>query len=132
MLAHDAQYTVVRSDALLTKQHALFSWQVLGAGPVIETEPDSASRYINETLDRWLSTLSPEDRERFIDALFELLGASGATTLKELSGSLHAGAPAMAIAFTKLDNPSRLVLVRGVKELASAALASLNPTDKNG
>lgn len=130
MLAHDAQYTVVRSDALLAKQHALFSWQVLGAGPVVEPEPDAASRYINETLDAWLETLSPQDRERFIDALFELLGASGAVTLKELSANLHAGAPAMAAAFAKLDPPSRQVLVRGVKTLAAAALSQLNPSEK--
>ena len=131
LLAHGADYTVVRSDALLARQHELFSWQVLGAQPITESEPDAASRYINETLDTWLETLSPEDRERFIDALFELLSASGASTLKELSANLHAGAPAMAAAFTKLDTPSRLVLVRGVKELASAALSNLNLSDKN-
>lgn len=130
LLAHDACFTVVRSDALLTHQHSLFSWQVLGAAPVAESEPDAASRYINETIDRWLETLPTEDRERFIDALFELLRASGATTLKELSSNLHAGAPAMAAAFARLDTPSRLVLVKGVKELASAALSVLPRPEK--
>lgn len=130
LLAHDGHFTVVRSDALLAKQHALYSWQVLGPAPITESEPDATSRFINETIDRWLETLPSEDRERFINALFELLCASGATTLKELSSNLHAGAPAMAAAFAKLDNPSRLMLVKGVKLLASAALSGLSLPDK--
>jgi hypothetical protein len=130
LLAHDAHYTVVRSDALLVRQHALFSWQVLGSAPIPEKEPDAASRYINETIDAWLATLPPQDRERFIDALFELLSASGASTLRELSSTLRAGAPAMAAAFARLDPPSRLVLVKGIKLLASAALAGLSLTEK--
>ena len=130
LLAHDGHFTVVRSDALLARQHALYSWQVLGPAPVTESEPDAASRFINETIDRWLETLPSEDRERFINALFELLRASGATTLNELSSNLHAGAPAMAAAFAKLDNPSRLVLVKGIKLLASAALSGLSLPEK--
>lgn len=126
LLAHDAHFTVVRSDALLANQHALYSWQVLGPAPVAESGPDAASRYINVTIDRWLETLSAEDRERFINALFELLHASGATTLHELSANLHAGAPAIAAAFTKLDSPSRLVLVKGIRLLASAALSGFS------
>lgn len=131
LLAHDGQYTVVRSDALLARQHSLYSWQVLGPAPVLESEPDAASRYINETIDAWLHTLSVEDRERFINALFELLSASGANTLKELSANLSTGAPAMAAAFARLDAPSRLVLIEGVKRLASTALSSIAlPQDK--
>lgn len=129
LLAHDAQFTVVKSDALLARQHELYQWEVLGPAPVEENAPDAASRYINETIDRWLETLSPADRERFIDAIFALLSASGATTLQELSKNIRAGAPAIAAAFAKLDNPSRLVLVKGIKLLASAALAGITGGD---
>ena len=36
----------------------------------------------------------------------------------------------MAAAFARLDTPSRLVLVKGVKELASAALSVLPRPEK--
>lgn len=127
LLAHDGAYTVVRSDAVLARQHSLYSWQVLGASPILEDAPDMASRYINAAIDEWLTTLSPEDRGRFIDALFELLTASGAATLQEFSARLTTGAPAMASAFAHLDAPSRAVLIEGVKRLASCALNAAVP-----
>lgn len=125
LLAHDSAFTVIDSSASGVNQHELYSWQVLGPAFVKEAAPDATSRYVQRTIDLWLSSLPAEDRERFVNALFVLLDASGAKTIVELQSHLRTSASSMAVAFARLDAPSRDVLLSAAKLLAESALHTL-------
>nr|MBR4280226.1 DUF2974 domain-containing protein [Clostridia bacterium] len=84
LLAYHPDYTVVKSDALGLLQHDTFTWQVLGTRFVEVPEVDVSSQLVNQTVHAWLSRVTPEQRRRFVDTLFDLLEATGATTMKEL------------------------------------------------
>lgn len=43
------------------------------------------SEFIDQTITNWLNEVSPEQREKFIDTLFEILNATEAETLAQLS-----------------------------------------------
>lgn len=127
LLAHDASYTVVRSTAIGVLQHLPHTWQVIGARFVTEERPDAASRYINRTVDMWLKSTSPEKRELFIGALFELLNSTNVRTINELAAHWRSSSVSIASSLVNMDGPTRQVLIEVMKLLASSAIRNLPP-----
>ena len=65
-------------------QHDLYSWQVLG-DKFVRDELTTSSEFIDQTITDWLRAVEPEQREIFIDTLFEILNATEAKILSEIS-----------------------------------------------
>ena len=125
LLDHEEDYTVVRSDQSGLFQHSPFSWQILGPGFVEVERVTDASRFVSRTLKEWVASLTPERREQFVDLLFEVLGASGAQTMAELSeGGLQAAAAGLR-RLRALDGADRLMLFQALARLAEAARNSM-------
>ena len=62
----------------------------------------------------WLKELSPEQRERFVEGLFQVLTASGASTLTDLKEDGLKSAGAMVRAMKDLDKETRDALIDAV------------------
>ncbi len=103
LLAYHPEYTVVKSDGVSLLQHDLFSWQVLGTGLVTVTELDVSSQLVDQTVHAWLSKIDPEKRRIFVDTIFDILEASGASTVKELLRDVPANLPAVLKALSRVD-----------------------------
>ena len=73
LLAHEEPYTVVKSRQLSLLQHDPYSWEVLGGDFVRLEEVDENSRFLDGTIKTWLSQTSREERNDFVDAIYELL-----------------------------------------------------------
>ena len=73
LLEHEEPYTVVKSRQVSLLQHDPYSWEVLGGDFVRLEEVDENSRFFQGTIKTWLSQTSPEERNAFVDAVFELL-----------------------------------------------------------
>lgn len=111
LLAYHPEYTVVKSDALGLMQHDAFTWQLLGTRFIEAPEVDAGSRLVNQTVHAWLSRVTPEQRRRFVDTLFGLLEASGATTVKELMVDVPGRAAGILKALQKVDfDTARMIL----------------------
>ena len=85
LLEHEGEYEVIKSAQRGILQHNAFFWEVLGNRFVHLNTVTSESMMIDRTLKKWLSEMSSEERETFVDSLFETIAASGATTLTELN-----------------------------------------------
>lgn len=66
-------------------QHHPYSWQVQGGRFVYADARSSSGALIDETVSKWVDSLSPYAVEQIEKAVFEPLGASGAETLTQLS-----------------------------------------------
>ncbi|MBO6158078.1 MAG: DUF2974 domain-containing protein [Firmicutes bacterium] len=66
-------------------QHSLASWLVDHGDLAEAGETDPKARWLNETINNWISSISQEDRPVFIDELFDALGSDGLTSLDDLS-----------------------------------------------
>ncbi len=66
-------------------QHDIYSWQVLGTKFVKLNEVTNGSEIINETVRTWLKNTTIEQRENFINIIYEIISATNAKTLKEIS-----------------------------------------------
>ena len=102
-------------------QHNPYSWQVLGTGFLIAPKQNSASLMADDALNNWLVSLDEDELKSFVNALFDILDASGATTLSELSDNKWAAFNAMFKAAKDMDKVTRDNLIMVVKRLASSS-----------
>lgn len=107
LLEHEEDYAVVDSDQLGFLQHDGFSWQVLGDRFVTLRQVTRQARLSDMALREWVHGMPVERRERFVSALFDVLSASGAVTLKDLKADSFKAAGAMVKAMKDLDKETQ-------------------------
>ena len=121
LMSNKKEKLIVKSDATGTMQHSPYSWQVLGTGFLIAPKQNTASLMADDALNNWLASLGEDELKSFVNALFDILDASGATTLSELSDNKWAAFNAMFKAAKDMDKVTRDNLIMVVKRLASSS-----------
>ena len=79
-------YQIVRSFSRGIQQHDGFSWSVLGAEFVQANGFERASDEFHELIDKWVSNMPKEDRNKFVDSFFKIATSSNASTLSDIMG----------------------------------------------
>ena len=72
MLEHAEPFTIIQSSGHFIMQHDPYSWTVLGPDFVYLEQVTASGRFLDQTIRGWLANLSPEQREQFVDALFDI------------------------------------------------------------
>lgn len=85
LLEHEEPYTVVKSRHLGIFQHDPYTWAVRGGGFLCLEELSDGSRNLDLTLKSWLAGLTPQDRELFLDSLYQALEGTQAQELEDLA-----------------------------------------------
>lgn len=107
LLEHVEDYTVVDSDQRGLMQHDGFSWQVMGSQFIHLRQVTEQTALCNQELRVWVHALSVEQREKFVEALFQVLSVSGAKTLTDLKEDRFKSAGTMIKAMKDLDKETR-------------------------
>ena len=84
LLEHEEPYTVVKSKQIGLLQHDPYTWEVLGGNFITMEEITADSKFIDRTLKVWLADLDKDERNDFVDAVFDLLAAGDASETKEI------------------------------------------------
>lgn len=126
LLEHDEDYIVVDSSQQGLMQHDGFSWEVLGTGFVQLYSVTESARLSDLVLKEWMDNLTFEQRESFIDGLFQVLTASGAQTLTDLKSDKLKAAAGMVKAMTAMDKQTKKVLTYAIKVLLRSNLKILS------
>ncbi|MFR2858233.1 DUF2974 domain-containing protein [Bifidobacterium scardovii] len=114
---------VVRSDQQGPMQHLAFSWQVNGDDFDYLPEVAHSSQLFNQSLNSWLESMSTEQRERTVDALFSILHASNTDSISGLMNAGLKAVPNMIGTFVGLSDEDRRHLLEAVNLFVSASLA---------
>ena len=88
-------------------QHDPFSWAVTGSHFVEVPELTVDSVLFDMTLKQWLNQLSHEQLEKFVDTLFDVLLATDAKTLDELSDNWLKKSGAVVKALSRMDSGTK-------------------------
>ncbi len=119
LLEHQEDSRIIKSKKVSFWQHDQFSWIVEDNDFLhIETLTKDAE-FLDRTLSDWLSGLSAEERERFVDSLYSVLNANNITTLGELRLEWQKNIPATLHAVSQLDGDTKKFLFRTLKALVS-------------
>ena len=118
LMDYHADYTVVRAKAVSLLAHDAFTWQVMGPR-FVEAGLTDASRLMDETLHEWLKQCDTAQRKVFVDTMFELLSATEAKTLAEISGEKLKSAAAILSATHGMDGETKRMFLRLIGQLLS-------------
>ena len=84
LLEHEEPYTVIKSRQVSLLQHDPYSWEILGGGFDTVEQVDDSSRFLDKTIKTWLAETTPESRNEFVDAVYELLTAGQIADLRQV------------------------------------------------
>ena len=132
LLERSPRYHVVRSDAVGPLQHSPYSWQVTPDGFVTVEELSGASLYADRTIRQWLNSMSLADREAFVEALYDIVGATQARTLDEISENWRKSGWQMLNALDGLDLRTKSMLFLSLGKLILSAVRSLDAAHPKG
>ncbi|MDD2648418.1 MAG: DUF2974 domain-containing protein [Eubacteriales bacterium] len=123
MLEHDEDFTIVESQNISIFQHNIYYWQLLRGEFMTVPGFTNSSQLVDKTTKLWVSEMSPELREKFINGLYDVASASGAKTVRELLSGKNVFALMKALA--KLDPETRGAITKCVGLLKNAAKDTL-------
>ena len=87
LLEHEELYTVVKSRQTGLLQHDGLTWQVKGSCFVRAEALTEESLRTAKNLHAWIHEMTPAEREKFVEALYQLLSVDQATTLSDLAAT---------------------------------------------
>lgn len=85
LLEHEELYTVIKSRQSGLLQHDGLTWEVMGGSFVRAEALTEESLRTARTLHAWVHEMTPEERELFVDSLYQLLSSDNAVTLSDLA-----------------------------------------------
>lgn len=103
LLEHGEEFITVNSNGLSFMQHNPLLWDVKGKHFVYEKGLTKGSKNLNTAVRLWLNQLSMEERAEFVDALFDIVQATGAMTVNELSQNKLSLANDMIKSYKNMD-----------------------------
>lgn len=119
LLEHQENYQIVKSNSISFGQHNLFSWLVADNDFINIGKLTSGAMHLNRTINDWLSSLTIDERERFVEALYSILQTADVTSVNDFRSDWHKNLPAVIHAVGKLDNDTKHFLTSTLKELAA-------------
>ena len=66
-------------------QHDAFSWEIKGTDFVLLEQLTKESRDMTAVMNQWMAKMDIEERKKFVNAIYEILVATKATTITELN-----------------------------------------------
>lgn len=113
LLEHEETYEVVKSTQTGIMQHDPFSWELLGSRFIYLDSISEESRQIDKTLKNWLGEMDMTQRAEFIDAIYETLSATNATTLTDISTDKFK----LLKAWNNLNEENKNIIMKSIKLL---------------
>jgi len=104
---HPEKYKILKSNGFAIMEHDAVTWQLMGRDFITVKNFDEPSRAFRVAFNDWANKLSREERTKFINALFDIIYASGAKTLDEIDKSPIPCSAKMLSAFTTMDKETK-------------------------
>jgi hypothetical protein len=110
LLEHGSDYKIVGSFEKGLMSHNILTWEVIGAQFVHEKELSKESLSFITALRAWLNKLTSDEREQFVEALFDIIQATGAQTVTDLTKERLVFVDAAIKKLKSMDRTTRTLL----------------------
>lgn len=126
MLLHNQEkYSVVKSNRFWIMQHDPFSWLVESSDFCYVGTVNSSAMFMNTTLNKWISSLDDSKRELFVDTLYQVIQATGATTFYDLTDDWQKKASAALKAIKGIDEETKIFVLKTIGSIFVLAARNL-------
>lgn len=120
LLNYDGKTISLKNSETGIMQHDSYSWQLIG-DHFIEDKTTTSSEYIDTTLTDWLNKETPEQREKFVNILFDIIKSTGATTLAEMSSKKLETAQVLLKTYNNIDKDDKEIISKSLSILFQVA-----------
>ena len=119
LLDHAEDYDVIDSSNRAIMQHEPMSWSVLGSRFVHLGERSQLGKLSDGVMREWVGSMTPEEREEFCNALFEILSQGGKMrTLDDLRSGGFAAQAALLRSYIGADEKKKKIITELMRRLA--------------
>lgn len=129
LLYHQEQYSVVKSSRILFMQHDPFSWLIEDGNFHYLPAISKSAVFLNGTLKEWLNLYDDQERELFINTLFQVIHASGATSVYDLNEDWQRRAMGALSAMRGINKETRAFLRHAIWSLFVLAGKNIREND---
>ncbi len=112
-------YRFVCSSAMSVFQHEPFTWLVRNSAFVYQDELNPSAAFFDETLDTWLQTKTTDERERFIDTIYELFVSTEANNWSEFQTKIFVNTKQIVGSGSRLDAETKSFIWQTIVSLGS-------------
>lgn len=126
---HPKNFEITKSNGFAIMQHDALTWQIIGGQFDNADDFTEESKIFNKAFNQWVEKLSVEQRKKFVNALFDIIEASGAKTNTELEKNALAASAKMIAAYSAMDKQTKTE-VRNILSVLKAAVQSSLPMIK--
>ena len=130
LLKHKEKITIVKSTETGIMQHDLYSWQVMG-DKFVKTNITNASNFFDNTITNWLLEVSKEQREEFIDTIFDILNTTNVKTVDELSSKWFKNAITIIKTYKNLNPETRKMITKTFTTLLRSGTNNIRKINRN-
>jgi hypothetical protein len=117
LFERDIHFQVVESITYGIAQHNPYTWRVENGDFVRVEELGEGARFMDDTLNDWILSLSEEQLHAFVDTFYQVICASQAQDLIELSSDWKKSLNAVLIAMKGVDEKTQSVIKEIFKSL---------------
>lgn len=121
VLENHGKYQVVKSKYTGFWQHDPFSWIIAGTDFVYAERIHEGRRIMDEAMNEWIMSLSPEEVEAFVTTLYDIVSASQAEDLNSLVRNWTKSIGRIVEAIQKLDKETVDRMLAVLKGLLTAS-----------
>lgn len=120
----DTHYQVVESKTLGLMQHDPYSWLVEGDHLKAVSDVSAHRKKVDSTLNQWILSLSEEQLKTFVDTLFQVISASKADNLIDMTAEWKRSMNGIIMALKGIDGETAEVLKAVIRALFDTAARS--------
>ncbi len=120
---------IVSSSERFINQHNAFNWDV-DRSRFIAGELSGSAKLMQQTLETWLTEISISDRETFLEALFDILGASEGKFIKTDPQEGFKDFKNILVKYSNIDQKTKALLSNVFESLTSEATKTLSESIK--
>ncbi len=125
LLSSGFDHQVVESSNKGIYQHDSLSWEVLGNRFVRAEGLTGESLFLEKTIDTWIAGYDMQQRETFINLMFELFSTSGAQTITEFNAERVKNYTGMLKAYQAMNSEDQKVVGSTFKALLRSGVDTL-------
>lgn len=120
LLEERSSYHVVRSTAKMIFQHEPFTWIVDGDDFLYQDHLNKNAVFLDSSVDAWLKSRTPEERERLVDSVYELFAATDVEDWYEFNDKFISNIRSVISSSSKLDDETKKLIIKTIAALASS------------
>ena len=135
LLNNREQYRIIKSEGSGIMQHDPFLWQIdIVENDFIDGEKlYMSSKFFDATFNDWVNSSTPEQREQFVEALFQIINAfnsENALSFVDLTDNIKSNSSVAYETLKGLDPEMRSLVMQGIGDLFSSINKNVKSTPK--